>query len=166
VTTYQTTRKENHMEADGRRELLFVPVRPCGEGVLALRTARLPSGQQVGLAFTCEQSLLSVMGPGQPWIRLHVNAMRDMLTPAGVDHIRIDPSLLTAPDAARPRKAGDDRRRGHMPHAAIRAGVPAPRPVCSPRHAARARRVPRGSAAERAGAAASVRTMGSPPPGV
>jgi hypothetical protein len=166
VTTYQTIRKENHMEADGRRELLFVPVRPCGQGVLALRTARLPSGQQVGLAFTGEESLLSVLGPGQPWIRLHVNAMRDMLRPAGVDHIRVDPSLLTAPEATSPRKAGDDRRRGHMPHAAIRAGLPAPRPVCLPRHAARARRAPRGSAAARAGAAGRVRTMVSPPPGV
>jgi hypothetical protein len=102
------------MEADGRCELLFVPVRQCGQDMLALRTAQLPSGQQVGLAFTCEGSLLSVTGPGQPWIRLHVNAMRDMLRPAGADHIRVDPSLLTAPEAAKPRM-----QRGHRLHPAL-----------------------------------------------
>jgi hypothetical protein len=49
----------------------------------------------VGLAFTCQESLLSALGPCQPWIRLDESALRAMLTPIGVDHIRIDAHLLT-----------------------------------------------------------------------
>jgi len=88
------------MDAEGECQLLVVPVRESGLGTLALRTGRLPSGQRVGLAFTSEASLLSVLGPGQPWIRLHENAMRDMLVPIGVDHIRVDARLSAAPGAS------------------------------------------------------------------
>jgi len=70
------------MGAKGDCHLLFVPVRESGSGMLALRTGRLPSGQRVGLAFTSAASLLSELGPGQPWIRLHEDAMRGMLAPA------------------------------------------------------------------------------------
>jgi len=68
--------------------------------MLTLRTGRLPSGQRVGLAFTCEASLRSVLGPGQRWIRLHENAVHEMLTPAGISEIRVDAGLRAAPPAA------------------------------------------------------------------
>ena len=70
------------MDAKGDCHLLFVPVRESGSGVLALRTGWLPSGQRVGLACTSAAALLATLGPGQPWIRLHEDAMRDMLGPA------------------------------------------------------------------------------------
>lgn len=73
--------------------LLFVPVRETRSGTLALCTARLPSGQRVGLAFTSKALLLSVEGPAQHWIRLDEQAVHDPLAPLGVDHIRVDPSL-------------------------------------------------------------------------
>jgi hypothetical protein len=61
------------------------------EGTLALRTGRLLSGERIGLAFTCEASLLLTLGPGQEWIRLDEDALFDMLAPLGVEHIRVDP---------------------------------------------------------------------------
>ena len=88
------------MDAKGDCHLLFVPVRESGSGMLALRTGRLPSGQRVGLAFTSAASLLAELGPGQPWIRLHEDAMRDMLGPAGIDEIRVDACLSAPPGAA------------------------------------------------------------------
>ena len=90
------------VNADGeaQRQLLFVPVREGGLGMLTLRTGRLPSGRRVGLAFTSEASLRSVLGPGQRWIRLHENAVREMLTPAGIAEIRVDAGLRAAPAAA------------------------------------------------------------------
>jgi len=87
------------MDAKGDCHLLFVPVRESGSGMLALRTGRLASGQRVGLAFTSAPLLLSELGPGQPWIRLHEDAMRDMLGPAGIDEIRVD-ACLSAPSGA------------------------------------------------------------------
>jgi hypothetical protein len=56
-----------------------------------LRTGRLLSGERIGLAFTCEASLLLTLGPCQEWIRLDEEALFDMLTPLGVEHIRVDP---------------------------------------------------------------------------
>jgi hypothetical protein len=72
--------------------LLFVPVRETRSGTLALCTARLPSGQRVGLAFTSQALLLSVEGPAQHWIKLDEEAVHDLLAPLGVDHIRVDPT--------------------------------------------------------------------------
>ena len=72
----------------------FVPVHGTTsppEGTLALRTGRLLSGERIGLAFTCEASLLLTLGPCQEWIRLDEEALFDMLTPLGVEHIRVDP---------------------------------------------------------------------------
>ena len=85
------------MDARGDCRLLFVPVRESGSGMVALRTGRLPSGPRVGLAFTSATLLLSELGPGQPWIRLHENAMRDMLGPAGIDEIRVDACPFAPP---------------------------------------------------------------------
>lgn len=72
----------------------FVPVHSTTspqEETLALRTGRLRSGEPIGLAFTCEASLLFALGPCQEWIRLDEEARFDMLTPLGVEHIRVDP---------------------------------------------------------------------------
>ena len=108
------------MDAKGDCHLLFVPVRESGSGMLALRTGRLPSGQRVGLAFTSAASLLAELGPGQPWIRLHEDAMRDMVGPAGIDEIRVDACLSVPPGAA----AGPGR---------AQAGATPPRPAVPPR---------------------------------
>ena len=109
------------MDARGDCHLLFVPVRESGSGVLALRTGRLPSGQRVGLAFTSATSLLSELGPGQPWIRLHEDAMRDMLGPAGMEEIRVDACLSAPPGPA--EASGPGR---------AKAGVAPPRPAAAP----------------------------------
>jgi hypothetical protein len=89
--------EEGRMNAKGDCHLLFVPVRESGSGVLALRTGWLPSGQRVGLACTSAAALLATLGPGQPWIRLHEDAMRDMLGPAGIDEIRVDACPFAPP---------------------------------------------------------------------
>ena len=75
--------------------LLVVPVR-IRSGMAAIRCGRLPTGQPVGVAFTSEGRLASVMGAGQPWIRLTESAMKEMLEPLGVTRIQIDPGLIAA----------------------------------------------------------------------
>lgn len=116
------------MDANGDSHLLFVPVRESGSGMLALRTGRLPSGQRVGLAFTSAPSLLSELGPGQPWIRLHEDAMRDMLGPAGIDEIRVDACLSAPPAAAEATGPG----RAQAGAAPPRPAVAPPRPGAAP----------------------------------
>ena len=107
------------MDAKGDCHLLFIPVRESRAGMLALRTGRLPSGQRVGLAFTSATSLLSELGPGQPWIRLHEDAMRDMLSPAGIDEIKVDACLSALPGAAPPRPAVAPPRRRTPPYRCV-----------------------------------------------
>jgi len=109
------------MDAKGDCHLLFVPVRESGSGILALRTGRLASGPRVGLAFTSATLLLSELGPGQPWIRLHEDAMRDMLGPAGIDEIRVD-ACLSAPSGAS-EATGPGR---------AQVGAASPRPAAAP----------------------------------
>ncbi len=104
------------MDANGDCHLLFVPVRESGSGMLALRAGRLPSGQRVGLAFTSATSLLSELGPGQPWIRLHEDAVRDMLGPAGIDEIRVDACFSVPPGAVPPRPAAAPPQRRTLPY--------------------------------------------------
>jgi hypothetical protein len=77
--------------------LLFVPVRESKAGTLALRTARLRSGERVGLAFTSEASLLRTMGPSQQWVHLDGQALKDMLAPLGVKQVKIDPRPVGEP---------------------------------------------------------------------
>jgi hypothetical protein len=72
---------------------MVVPVR-AGSGMACLRCGRLPSGERVGIAFTTEDRLARVMGAGQPWIRLDVRAMRELLAPVGVTRIQVDPGLI------------------------------------------------------------------------
>ena len=74
--------------------MFFVPVRESGAGTLALQTGRQRSGERVGLAFTTENSLLLTMGTSRRWVRIGGQALRDMLAPLGVRHIRIDPVPL------------------------------------------------------------------------
>jgi hypothetical protein len=69
----------------------LVPVSATPSGTLALRTGRLASGERIGLAFTCEQSLKEVLGPWQQWTRLSERALHAMLAPVGVARVRIDP---------------------------------------------------------------------------
>jgi hypothetical protein len=71
--------------------LYFVPVRQSRCGTLALRTGRHVNGDHVGLAFTSGPALIAVLGPGQPWIQMDLEALREMLAPLGVAEIRIDP---------------------------------------------------------------------------
>ena len=75
--------------------LLVVPVR-TRSGLATIQCCRLPTGQPVGVAFTSERRLASVMGPGQPWIRLSEPAMKEMLEPLGVTRIQVDPGLIAA----------------------------------------------------------------------
>ena len=69
----------------------FVPVRTSKAGTLALQTGRLLTGERIGLAFTSEATLLLTLGPSQQWIRLDADALKDMLAPLGVEHVRVDP---------------------------------------------------------------------------
>jgi hypothetical protein len=82
------------------RQTYLVPVRESQAGTLALRTGRLVSGERVGLAFTSEASLQLTMGPRQQWVRLATGPLRTMLTPLGVEGIRIDPLPVDGPGPA------------------------------------------------------------------
>jgi hypothetical protein len=73
------------------RGTFFVPIRTSKAGTLALQTGRLLTGERIGLAFTSEASLLLTLGPSQQWIRLDGDALKDMLAPLGVEHVRVDP---------------------------------------------------------------------------
>jgi hypothetical protein len=83
------------------RQTYIVPVRKSKAGPLALQTGRLRSGEQVGLAFTSEASLLLTLGPSQAWIRLGRQALRDMLVPLGVEQVRVDPRPIGELEAGR-----------------------------------------------------------------
>jgi hypothetical protein len=71
----------------------FVPVQASKAGMLVLRTGRLRSGERIGLAFTSEASLRLTLGPSR-WALLDGQALKDMLVPLGVEHVRIDPRAL------------------------------------------------------------------------
>jgi hypothetical protein len=114
------------MDGEGECRLLFVPVRDSGSGVLTLRTGRLSSGQRVGLAFTSTASLLAALGPGQPWIRLHEDAMHDMLGPAGIVQIRVDAFLAAPPSDAEATEPGRAQAGAAPPQL---AAAPPPRPT-------------------------------------
>jgi hypothetical protein len=86
--------------------MFLVPVRTSEAGTLALRTGRLLTGERVGLAFTSEASLLLAMGPSQQWTRLGYRAMRDMLAPLGIKHVRIDPHPIRELEAGGPDREG------------------------------------------------------------
>ena len=75
-------------------DTFFIPVRESKAGTFALQTGRLRTGERVGLAFTTEASLLLTMGSSPQWVRLDRQALKDMLAPLGVRHIRVDPVLV------------------------------------------------------------------------
>jgi hypothetical protein len=80
-------------------DTFFIPVRESKAGTLALQTGRLRTGERVGLAFTTEASLLLTMGSSPRWVRLDGQALKDMLAPLGVRHIRVDPVPLRSGNA-------------------------------------------------------------------
>lgn len=85
---------------DDPRIPLYVPVRQTACGVLTPQVARLPEGPRTGLAFTSRHVLAAACRPGQPWIRLSEDALRDLLSPLGITRIQVDPKLVVA-DLAR-----------------------------------------------------------------
>ena len=82
-------------------DTFFIPVRESKAGTLALQTGRLRTGERVGLAFTTVESLLLTMGSSRRWVRLGSQALRDMLAPLGVRHIRGDPEPVRSGYAGR-----------------------------------------------------------------
>jgi hypothetical protein len=114
----------------------FVPMRTSKAGTLALQTGRLSSGERIGLAFTSEASLLLTLGPSQQWVRLDGQALKDMLAPLGVEHVRVDPrpiGELEAGGLPRERQPGpvrvrsasyrDPRSRRHRPQSQCLTGL-------------------------------------------
>src|SRR5215469_8350624 len=115
--------------------MFLVPVRTSEAGTLALRTGRLLTGERVGLAFTSEASLLLAMGPSQQWTRLGYRAMRDMLAPLGIKHVRIDPHPARELEVlAVPRGLGLGRQDFEIdePNAVHAAGHTAESPALGP----------------------------------
>lgn len=100
---------------DAECHLLFVPVHETPSGTMALCTARLVSGQRVGLAFTTEDRLVSMEGPGRRWIRLDEQAMHDMLAPVGIDQIRVDPHPAPVRTGQRSQPVATNSRIARMP---------------------------------------------------
>jgi hypothetical protein len=72
------------------RGVLYVPVRVCAYGIVSIRTGCLPSGQQVGLAFTAQANLAAALGLRHASIRIHIQALYEMLKPRGITQVFID----------------------------------------------------------------------------
>ena len=73
----------------------FVPVHSVGD-IAAPQTGRMPDGRRVGIAFTTLANLRAASGPGQEWMRLTEEALRETLAPLGVTRIQLDPVLVGA----------------------------------------------------------------------
>ncbi|SJZ40628.1 SseB protein N-terminal domain-containing protein [Marinactinospora thermotolerans DSM 45154] len=95
----------------GRAAVLFVPVHE-GKGAVALRSARLGSGERVVPAFTTAPRLRAAMGAGQRWIRLAEPAVRALTAPLGISRLWIDPLVV----ASGPAPAGRERDRAGARH--------------------------------------------------
>jgi hypothetical protein len=93
-------------------DVLHVPVAVCSAGVVAIRTARLPSGERVGLGFTSEARLAGVLGTGQAWILIHLEPLRAMLTPRGITQVLVDPLRCGPADAGGRLRPPSDAYRG------------------------------------------------------
>jgi hypothetical protein len=105
------------------RRALYVPVRVNRAGTFTLRTGQLESGERIGLAFTSLAALSRTLGPGQQWVHLCDESLRDMLAPLGVGHFRVDPLPLGHPGAGEvPRQP----RTRLVPHAHIPVTVAHP----------------------------------------
>jgi hypothetical protein len=94
--------------SDGRNgtgsDILHVPVAVCSANIVAIRTARLASGERVGLGFTSQAGLAAVLGAGQPWVLIHLGLLREMLAPRGIITVQVDP-LGSEPATAATRPA-------------------------------------------------------------
>ncbi len=77
--------------------ILYVPVRVCVEGIVAIRTGRLPSGELVGLGFTSPESLAVVFGSEQAWMLVDLRALHELLTPRGISRVQVDPMAAPVP---------------------------------------------------------------------
>jgi hypothetical protein len=116
-------------QSDGHRAL-YVPVRVNRAGTFTLRTGRLESGERIGLAFTSPAALSRTLGPGQEWVNLCDESLRDMLAPLGVGHFRVDPLPLRVAPLPLGRPGADEvsrqPRTRSVPHAHIPVTVAHP----------------------------------------
>lgn len=76
---------------------LLVPVRTSAYGTVTPLVAKLPTGERVGLAFTCEETMAELLGPDHGRIILHENFLRCQLAEIGVTGIQVDATMLLAP---------------------------------------------------------------------
>ena len=72
------------------RGVLYVPVRVCAYDIVSIRTGCLPSGQQVGLAFTAQGNLAAALGLGHASVRIHIRALSEMLKLRGITQVLVD----------------------------------------------------------------------------
>lgn len=95
-------------------DIMHVPVAVCSASVVTLRTARLASGERVGLAFTTQARLAGVCGPEQASILMHLGPLRAMLRPGGIAKVVIDPLGLKPIDAEYSRSNVNICRVSHL----------------------------------------------------
>jgi hypothetical protein len=72
---------------------VFVPVVSRSPGIVTICTGRLCSGERVGLGFTSQASLTAVYGPEHARVRLHIQPLRDLLRPTGINTVLLDPVI-------------------------------------------------------------------------
>jgi hypothetical protein len=106
------------------RHTFFVPVRASRAGTLALKTGRLRSGEEVGLAFTSQASLLLTLGPSQESIQLGGQALQAMLLPLGVEQVRVDPRPVGELEMAASPQQPAPLHRARPPRSASREAGP------------------------------------------
>src|ERR1039457_1192972 len=108
---------------DSEREpgILHVPIRVCSEGIAAILTGHLLSGEQGGLGFTSPDRLAVVFGSEQAWILVHLQALHALLTPRGINRVQIDP--IAVPASPRPRQGHHRRQAGGLGAVGSRGNV-------------------------------------------
>ena len=78
-------------------DLVFVPARPASSDLTGPMTPavelrrRRDTGEPVGLAFTSIDSLVTVLGPWQPWISVPMFSYVAFLRTQGVTRVEVDP---------------------------------------------------------------------------
>jgi hypothetical protein len=83
------------MDAERECHLLFVPVHQSWFGNAGPVHGRHAVGTTGRAGFLLRGVTVVLQGSGQQWIRLHGQAIRDMLQPIGADHN--GPALLAGP---------------------------------------------------------------------
>lgn len=76
---------------------LLVPVRTSAYGTVTPLVAKLPTGERVGLAFTCGEAMAKLLGPDHRRIVVHESFLRRQLAEIGVTGIQVDATMLLAP---------------------------------------------------------------------